>query len=91
MLRKTIPAMATKKATSKATTSIDDTSKVALLTEKKGKAALIDDIPHEALKDEAVNSKRHHQENQPIPEGTIHTCSSKGLPRAPLLGFTPRD
>ena len=30
-----------------------------------GKAALADDIPHEALEDEAVNSKRHRQDNPP--------------------------
>jgi hypothetical protein len=57
--RKTIPAMAPKKVTSKATTSIDDTAKATLLAEKKGKAALVDDIPHEAHEDEAVNSKPH--------------------------------
>jgi hypothetical protein len=65
MLRKTIPAMAPKKVTLKATTSIDDAAKAALLAEKKGKATLVDDIPHEALEDEAVNIKRHHQENPP--------------------------
>jgi hypothetical protein len=57
--------MAPKKATSKATTSIKDAAKVALLAEKKGKAALADDIPHEALEDDVVNSKRHRQENPP--------------------------
>jgi predicted DNA repair protein MutK len=51
--------MAPKKVTSKATTSIDDTAKATLLAEKKGKAALVDDIPHEAHEDEAVNSKPH--------------------------------
>jgi hypothetical protein len=89
VLRKNIPAMASKKATSKATTSIEDAAKVAILVEKKGKVALADDIPHEALEDDVVNSKRHRQENPPTPEGTICTCSSKGLPRAPLQGFTP--
>jgi hypothetical protein len=57
--------MAPKNATSKATTSIDDAAKVAVLAEKKGKAALVDDIPHEALEDEAVNNKRHRQDNPP--------------------------
>jgi hypothetical protein len=65
MLRKTIPAMAPKKATSKATTSVDDAAKVALLAEKKGKTALVDDIPHKVLEDEAIISRRHHQENPP--------------------------
>jgi hypothetical protein len=41
--------MAPKKATSKVTTSIDDAAKVALLAEKKGKATLVGDVPHEAL------------------------------------------
>jgi hypothetical protein len=50
----------------------------------------VGEFHHEALEDEAVNSKRHRQENPPTPEGTIRTCSSEGLPRAPLLGFTPR-
>jgi hypothetical protein len=39
--------MAPKKATSKATTSLDDAVKVAL-TEKEGKAALVSEIPQEA-------------------------------------------
>jgi hypothetical protein len=90
VLRKTILAMAPKKATSKATTSIDNTSKAALLAERKGKAALVGDVPHEALKDGAVNSKRHRQENPPTLEGTVRTCNSEGLPRAPPPGFTPK-
>jgi hypothetical protein len=49
--------MAPKKATLNATTSIDDTAKVALLIEKKGKATLVSNVPHEALEDGAVNSK----------------------------------
>jgi hypothetical protein len=48
-----------KKATLKATASIDDTAKVALLAEKKGKVALVGDVPHEAIEDGTVNSKRH--------------------------------
>jgi hypothetical protein len=83
--------MAPNKATSKATTSIDDAVKVTLLAEKKGKVALANDIPHEDLEDEAVNSKRHHQDNPPTPEGTIRTCSSEGIPLAPSPGFTPRS
>jgi hypothetical protein len=38
--RKTIPAMAPKRAIPKATTSIDDAAKAALLAKKKSKAAL---------------------------------------------------
>ena len=71
--------MAPKKATSKVTTSIDDAAKVALLAEKKGKATLVGDVPHEALEDGAVNRKRPHTENLPSPEGTMHKCSSEGL------------
>jgi hypothetical protein len=51
------PAMAPKRATSKAATSIDDAAKTALLAEKKGKA-LVDNAPQEAFEDDAVNSKR---------------------------------
>jgi hypothetical protein len=43
--------MAPKKATSKATTSIDDAAKAALLAKMKGKAALVGDVPHESLED----------------------------------------
>jgi hypothetical protein len=82
--------MAPKKATLKATTSLDDATKVAL-TEKKGKAALDGDVPHEALEDKVVNNKRPRMENPPTPEGTVHTCSSEGLPWNPPPGFTPRS
>jgi hypothetical protein len=59
VLRKTIPAIAPKKETSKDTTPMDNALKAALLTEKKGKATIVDDIPHEALEDEVVNNMRH--------------------------------
>jgi hypothetical protein len=75
--------MAPKRATLMATTSIEDAAKAALLVEKKGKAALADDIPQEAFEDEAVNSKRQCQDNPPTLEGTVRTSSSKGVPRAP--------
>jgi hypothetical protein len=65
MLQKIIPVMAPKKATSKATTSIDDAAKAALLAEKKGKATLVGNVPHEILDDGAVNSKRHRQRTYP--------------------------
>jgi hypothetical protein len=83
--------MAPKKAASKATTSLDDAAKADLLAEKKGKAGLVGDVPHEALEDGAVNNKRHRQENPPTPEGTIRTCSSEGLSRDPPPGFTPPE
>jgi hypothetical protein len=61
--------MAPKKANLKATTSLDDAAKAVLLAEKKGKATLVGDVPHEALEDGAVHT-----------EGTVCTCSSEGLP-----------
>jgi hypothetical protein len=81
--------MAPKRATSKATTSIDDVAKAALVSEKTSKVALADDIPQESFEDEAVNSKRQRQDNSPTLEGTIRTCSSKGVPQAHPPGFTP--
>jgi hypothetical protein len=65
MLRTIIPAMAPKKATLKTTTSIDDAAKAALLPEKKGKATLVGNVPHEILDDGAVNSKRHRERTCP--------------------------
>jgi hypothetical protein len=91
VLQNLIARMAPKKATSKATTSIDDATKAALLAENMGKAALIGDVPHEALEDGAVNNKRHLQENLPTLDSTVRTCSSEGLPRAPPSGFAPRS
>jgi hypothetical protein len=82
--------MAPKKETLKATTSLDKVTKAAFLVERKGKASLVGVVPHEALEDGAVNSKRAHQENPPTPEGTVCNFNSKGLPRDPLPGFTPR-
>jgi hypothetical protein len=61
------PAMAPKRASSKAAPSIDEAAKAALLVEKKG-MALVDNTPQEASEDEAV-SKRQHQEH-PTPKGT---------------------
>jgi hypothetical protein len=78
--------MAPKRASSKAAPSIDEAAKAALLAEKKSKA-LMDNTHQEASKDEAV-SKRQRQEH-PTPEGTLRTCSSRGLPQAPPPGFAP--
>jgi hypothetical protein len=75
--------MAPNRANLKATVSIDDAAKAALLAEKKGKAPIANDIPQEAFDDDAVNSKRQHQDNLPTPEGTARTCSSEGAPQAP--------
>jgi hypothetical protein len=62
--------------------------KAALLAEKKGKA-LADNTPQEAFEDEAV-SKRQRQDH-PTPEGTLRTCSSRGIPQAPPPGFAPPE
>jgi hypothetical protein len=83
MLQQSIPAMAPKRANSKAAASIDDASKAALLAEKKGKAPIGDDISLEAFDDDAVNNKRQGQDNQPMLEGTARTCNSEGAPQAP--------
>jgi hypothetical protein len=82
------PAMAPKRASSKAAPSIDEAAKAALLAEKKGKA-LADNTPQEAVEDEAV-SKRQRQDH-PTPEGTLRTCSSGGVPQAPPPGFAPPE
>jgi hypothetical protein len=80
--------MAPKRASSKAAPSIDEAAKAALLAEKKGKV-FADNTPQEAFEDEAV-SKRQRQDH-PTPEGTLHTCSSGGIPQAPPLGFAPTE
>jgi hypothetical protein len=77
--------MAPKKASSKA----DEAAKAALLAEKKGKAlALVDTTHQEATEDDAL-SKRQHNE-QPTPEGSLRTCSSRGQPQLPP-GFAPPE
>jgi hypothetical protein len=72
--------MAPKRANSKATASIDDAAKAALLAEKKGKAPILDVIPQEAFDDEAVNNKRQCHDNLPTSDDTVRTCSSEGVP-----------
>jgi hypothetical protein len=74
------PAMAPKRASSKAAPSVDEAAKAALLAEKKGKA-LADNTPQEACEDEALSKRQRHE--HPTPEGTLRTCSSGGLPQAP--------
>jgi hypothetical protein len=80
--------MAPKRAISKAVPSVDEAAKAALLVEKKGKA-LADNTPQETCKDEAL-SKRQHNE-QPTPEGTLCTCSSRGQPLVSPPGFAPPE
>jgi hypothetical protein len=50
------PAMAPKRASSKAAPSVDKAAKAVLLAEKKGKA-LVDNTPQEACEDEALNKR----------------------------------
>jgi hypothetical protein len=83
VLRKKPPAMAPKRASSKA----DEAAKAALLAEKKGKA-LVDTTHQEACEDDAL-SKRQRNE-QPTPEGSLRTCSSGGQPQLPP-GFAPPE
>jgi hypothetical protein len=82
------PAMAPKRASSKAAPSVDEAAKATLLAEKKGKA-LTDNTPQEAYEDEAPSKRQRH--DQPTPEGTLRTCSSGGQPQAPPPGFAPPE
>jgi hypothetical protein len=50
--------MASKRATSKAATFIDDAAMAALLAKKKGKAPLVDDIPQEAGSQQQKSTSR---------------------------------
>jgi hypothetical protein len=76
--------MAPKRASSKAAPSVDEAVKAALLAEKKGKA-LADTTHQEACEDDAVSKRQHN--DQPTPEGSLHTCSSGGQPQQPPPGF----
>jgi hypothetical protein len=82
------PAMAPKRASSKAAPSVDEAAKVALLAEKKGKA-LADNTHQEAYKDDALSKRQHN--DQPTPKGTLRTCSSGGQPQEPPPGFAPLE
>ena len=82
------PAMAPKRASLKAAPSIDEAAKAALLAEKKGKA-LADTAHQEACEDDAVSKRQRN--NQPTPEGSLCTCSSRGQPQEPPPGFAPLE
>jgi hypothetical protein len=77
------PAMAPKRASSKAAPSVDETAKAALLAEKKGKA-LVDTTHQEACEDDALIKRQRNE--QPTTEGSLCTCSSGGQP-----GFAPPE
>jgi hypothetical protein len=81
------PAMAPKRASSKAAPSVDEAAKAALLAEKKGKA-LVDTTHQEACEDNALSKRQRN--DQPTPEGTLRTCSSGGQPQA-SPGFAPLE
>jgi hypothetical protein len=74
------PVMALKKASSKAAPSVDEAAKAALLAKKKGKA-FADTTHQEACEDDTLSKRQRN--DQPTPEGTLHTCSSGGQPQAP--------
>jgi hypothetical protein len=74
------PAMAPKRASSKAVSSVDEAAKAVLLAEKKGKA-LADTTHQEACEDDTLSKRQCN--DQPTPEGTLRTRSSGGQPQAP--------
>jgi hypothetical protein len=82
------PAMAPKRASSKAAPSVDKAAKAALLDEKKGKA-LADNTHQQACEDDALSKRQRN--DQPTPEGTLRTCSSEGQPQEPPPGFAPLE
>jgi hypothetical protein len=82
------PAMAPKRASSKAAPSVDEAAKAALLAEKKGKA-LADTTHQEACEDDAVSKRQRN--DQPTPEGSLRTCSSGGQPQEPPQCFALQE
>jgi hypothetical protein len=82
------PAMAPKRASSKAAPSIDKAAKAALLAEKKVKV-LADTTHHEACEDDTVSKRQRN--DQPTPEGSLRTCSSGEQPQQPPPGFAPLE
>jgi hypothetical protein len=82
------PAMAPKRASSKAAPSVDEAAKAALLAEKKRQGPR-GQHPQEACEDEPLSIRQHHE--HPTPEGTLCTCSSGGLRQVPPPGFAPPE
>jgi hypothetical protein len=75
--------MAPKKVTTRASSSLDDTLKVAFI-DKKRKGALADDILPAAAENNktgTVNSKHPCIEDLPTLEGSMHTFIIEHLPR----------
>jgi hypothetical protein len=81
------PAMAPKRASSKAAPSVDEAAKAGLLAKKKDKAP-VDTTHQEACEDDALSKRQRN--DQPTPEGTLRTCSSGGQPQPPP-GFAPLE
>jgi hypothetical protein len=81
------PAMAPKRASSKAAPSVDEEVKAALLAEKKGKA-LAYTTHQEACEDDTLS--KWQRNDQPTPEGTLRTCSYGGQLQAPPC-FAPLE
>jgi hypothetical protein len=67
--------MAPKRASSKATPSVDEAAKAALLAVKKGKA-LADTTHQEACEDDKLSKRQRN--DQPTLDDTLCTCSSGG-------------
>jgi hypothetical protein len=80
--------MPPKRASSKASTSVDEAAKAALPVEKKGKA-LADTTHQEACEDDTLSKRQRN--DQPTPDGTLRTYSSGGQPQEPPLGFAPLE
>jgi hypothetical protein len=80
--------MAPKRASSKAAPSVDEAAKAALLAEKKGKA-LADTTHQEACEDDTISKRQRN--DQPTPEDSLRTCSSRGQPQETPPGFAPLE
>lgn len=83
--------MAPKKVTTRASSSLDEATKVALV-DKKGKATLAEETLPTITENkiEAVNNKNARSKYPPTPEGNIHTCIFGDLPHDdPPAGFAP--
>jgi hypothetical protein len=72
--KKPFPRWPPKRAISKATISIDDAAKAALLAKKKGKTALADDIPETGWELQLLlhgrGGKQGRQQTDPLPQSS---------------------
>jgi hypothetical protein len=81
------PAMALKRASSKAASSIDEAAKAALLAEKKKARPSRTTPPKRPTK--MTLSAKDIAKTIPPPKAPLRTCSSEGGPQAPPPGFAP--